>query len=104
FLGMSGDLKLASEQTVLPGPQLPGIVAELNHSERAQEIQHQILWLIVSRAILMLFGLNLADLLETLPPRLGFVPVISFFNITTVVVTAAYFGLSWFGRLPSWQL
>ena len=53
---MSGDLKLASEQRVLPGPQLPGIVAELNHSERDQEIQRQILWLIVSRAILMLFG------------------------------------------------
>ena len=101
---MSGDLKLASEQRVLPGPQLPGIVAELNHSERAQEIQHQILWLIVSRAILMLFGLNLADLLETLPPRLGSVPFISFFNITTVVLTAAYFGLWWSRRRPSWQL
>ncbi len=101
---MSGDLKLASEQRVLPGPQLPGIVAELNHSERAQEIQRQILWLIVSRAILMLFGLNLADLLETLPPRLGSVPFISFFNITTVVLTAAYFGLWWSRRRPSWQL
>ena len=101
---MSGDLKLASEQRVLPGPQLPGIVAELNHSERDQEIQRQILWLIVSRAILMLFGLNLADLLETLPPRLGSVPFISFFNITTVVLTAAYFGLWWSRRRPSWQL
>ena len=101
---MSGDLKLASEQRVLPGPQLPGIVAELNHSERAQEVQRQILWLIVSRAILMLFGLNLADLLETLPPRLGSVPFISFFNITTVVLTAAYFGLWWSRRRPSWQL
>ena len=101
---MSGDLKLASEQRVLPGPQLPGIVAELNHSERTQEVQRQILWLIVSRAILMLFGLNLADLLETLPPRLGSVPFVSFFNITTVVLTAAYFGLWWSRRRPSWQL
>ena len=101
---MSGDLKLASEQRVLPGPQLPGIVAELNHSERDQEIQRQILWLIVSRAILMLFGLNLADLLETLPRRLGSVPFVSFFNITTVVLTAAYFGLWWSRRRPSWQL
>src|SRR5207247_790736 len=100
---MSGDLKLASEQRVLPGPQLPGTVAELNHSERDQEIQRQILWLIVSRAILMLFGLNLADLLETLPPRLGSVPFISFFNITTVLLTAAYFGLWWSRRRPSWQ-
>jgi len=98
------DEKSVSVQRILPGPQLRGITAALSYSERAQEVHRQILWLIISRAILMFFGLNLADVLELLPPHLGSVPFVSFFNIASVVLTSAYFALWWSRWRPPWQL
>jgi len=67
----------------------PGV----HSSAGRQELSRRLLELIVTRAIVLLLGLNLADRLALLPESLGPFPFLAFFNIVALSVTIIVLGL-----------
>ena len=64
------------------------------------ELRKQVLWLVAIRAVLLFVGLNLADPLGLLPPRLGALPFLPFLNLLTLLLTCIYTALWW----SNWKL
>jgi two-component system sensor histidine kinase PilS (NtrC family) len=69
-----------------------------------QELSHLLLWITVSRAVILFLGLNLANPLGILPGGVGPFPFVPFFNIVGVILTLAYLGLWWSGGRLHLQL
>jgi len=66
----------------------------------AGELREQVLWLVAVRAVILFFGLNLAEPLGLLPPRLGTLPFLPFLNLLTLLLTSIYVALWW----SNWRL
>ena len=64
------------------------------------ELRTEVLWLIASRAVILFVGLNVAEALGLLPPRVNGVPFLPLLNLLTLVLTLIYTGLWW----SSWNL
>ena len=71
---------------------------------RSRDLHHSLLVLIALRAAILLAGLNLANPLGILPPHLGLVPFLPFFNALAVILTLTYLALWWNGRQLMFQL
>jgi two-component system sensor histidine kinase PilS (NtrC family) len=85
-----------------PGPPPPAAAERIPGP--SEELRHQLLWIILGRAIITILGLNLAGPLELLPEYLGQFPFVPLFNILTITVSALYLGLWRSGRQLSLQL
>ncbi|HYK87351.1 MAG TPA: ATP-binding protein [Acidobacteriota bacterium] len=76
-----------------PGKEIP-----VHESTRTWELNRSMPILIVTRAIILFAGLNLADLLDILPRHLGPAPFLPLFNVLTVLLMMSYLALWWGGR------
>ncbi len=81
---------------MLKGPRM----IELQN-ERASR---QILWIIFTRAIILLLTLNLAEAMGILPPRIGSLPFLPLFNMLTVSLALLYLALWRSGHNVLFQL
>ncbi len=85
------------------GPH-PVAEAAARAASRNLELHRSLPPLIVSRAIIVFAGLNLAGPLGLLPGALGSAPFLPLFNVMTVLCMLVYVALWWSGRIPVIQL
>ncbi len=78
--------------------QHPDAEISVPESVRAEELQRSLPLLIITRAVIVLAGLNLANLLDVLPRHVGPAPLVPFFNTLTILLMLAYLALWWSGR------
>jgi two-component system sensor histidine kinase PilS (NtrC family) len=72
--------------------------------ERVDDLGRRLLWLILSRTVILLLGLNLAQPLGILPEQLGPFHLIPFFNVFAILLATVYLALWWSGRHRELQL
>ena len=67
-------------------------------TNRPDELNRRLLWLIAARTAILFLGLNLARPLGILPDRIGPLPFVPLFNVFSVTLASAYLALWWSGR------
>ena len=65
-----------------------------------RQLRLQLLWIIASRAVILLLGINLASPLGILPSEIGPFPAAALWSIFTVALTSIYLALWWGGKVP----
>ena len=69
-----------------------------------RQLRFQLLWIIASRAVILLLGINLASPLGILPSEIGPFPAAALWSIFTVALTSIYLALWWGGKFLRAQL